>query len=330
MEIGVMLVGVGNGGKAFLDLLEKKKEEVFENLDCKINIVATATKSHGNTLNGSATSLSTNELINEASYDVLIEATPLNIFSGEPAISHIKGALNRGRDVVTANKGPIAWAFRELKDLAKEKGCLFFYETTVMDGAPIFNLKDYALPFCKVTKIEGILNSTTNYILEEMEKGIPYDEIISQGKKRGFVEDDATLDIEGYDSAAKVTALINVLMGGDITPNMIDRKGIEDITLEDIKEARKNDEVIKLICQGYFENGEIKGKVFPMRISGNDSLAKVNGTTSVVRISTDLMGDLSITEHEPEILQTAYGLFSDLIRVIRERGKRGIFAADIK
>jgi homoserine dehydrogenase len=202
--------------------------------------------------------------------------------------------------------------------MASQNNCLFFYETTVMDGAPIFNLTDHTLKMCKVTEIHGILNSTTNFILEELEKGIPYDTIIEEGKRRGFVETDPRLDVEGWDAAAKVTALMNVLMDAGLTPPDIDRKGIEDITFERIEDAKKRGKAIKLLCSGKIEDGKVKGTVKPEEIDRNDLLASITSTTSVVSITTDLMGTVSIIEHDPEIEQTAYGIFGDTLRIIEK------------
>lgn len=122
--------------------------------------------------------------------------------------------------MITANKGPIAWKFAALRDMAAQKpGCRFFYETTVMDGTPVFNFVEKTLQMAEVTEVSGILNSTTNYILEEMAAGKEYDEIIRKGQEIGFIEADPAMDIEGYDAAAKITALLNVLMDAEITPD---------------------------------------------------------------------------------------------------------------
>ena len=135
----------------------------------------------------------------------------------------------------------------------------------------------------------------------------------------GFIEADPAMDIEGYDAAAKITALLNVLMEADITPDMVDRKGIEDITVEDIKAADKRGNVIKLLCKGVRdEKGNVKASVKPEEVPKNHMLASIDSTTSVVSITTDLMKTVSIIEHEPEIEQTAYGVFGDLLRVLSE------------
>jgi homoserine dehydrogenase len=169
---------------------------------------------------------------------------------------------------------------------------------------------------CKITEVCGILNTTTNFILEELAKDIPYSTIMEEGKKRGFVEADPSLDVEGWDAAAKITALMNVLMDAKITPLDIDRKGIEDITAEDLKEAKRRGKVIKLLCGGKLENGQASGYVKPEEVEADSVFASISGTSSIVSITTDLMGTISIIEHDPEIEQTAYGIFGDTLRVL--------------
>ena len=338
------LLGFGNAGKAFAKLLMEKHEQIKEKYGYNVVVTAIATGTRGNlavptsaeaidlaaaiedieTLGKFSarlplTDLTTVQIAEQADYDVLVEMTPLNIFTGEPAITHIETAFARGRDVITANKGPIAWKFAALRDMAAQNGCRFFYETTVMDGTPVFNFVEKTLQMAEVTEVSGILNSTTNYILEEMAAGKEYGEIIRKGQEIGFIEADPAMDIEGYDAAAKITALLNVLMDAEITPDKVERKGIEDITLSDIEAARSKDCVIKLICKGSRSaDGTVKASVMPQEIPLTDMLASVNSTTSVVSVTTDLMKKISIVEHEPEIEQTAYGIFGDLLRVLSE------------
>jgi len=339
-ELKIAMLGFGNAGQAFVKLILEKKEELCEVYNCDVKVVAIATGSRGSLVNEAGINLDkacrdietlrrfdpesadfsgmvSMEIANEVDYDVLIELTPLAIFTGQPAIDHIKAALGRKKHAITANKGPIAWAFEDLRRLAWEQGVLFYYETTVMDGTPVFNLVDETLRLCKVTEVKGILNSTTNFILEELAKGKDYDEVILEGKERGFVEADPSMDVEGWDAAAKTTALLNVLMGANITPYQIERKGIEDITIEQIRDAEARGKVIKLLCRGTIENGKVIGRVAPEEIDKTELLATITGTSSVVSITTDLMRTVSIVEHDPEIEQTGYGVLSDLIRVIQ-------------
>lgn len=343
-SIKIAILGFGNVGQAFAKLLIKKRPDIINKLGCDVLVTAISTKSKGCLVNNNGirlekaledikkysafdrlsneySELSPMEVAEKIDYDVLIELTPLQIFSGQPAIDHIKTALSRNKHSISANKGPIAWAFEDLKKLADKQEVLFYYETTVMDGTPVFNLVDETLKLCQVTEVKGILNSTTNFVLEELAKGKTYDDAIKEGKERGFVEADPSMDIEGWDAAAKLAALLNVLMRANITPLDVDRRGIKNITLEQIKEAEKSGNVIKLLCCGGIENNKIVARVRPEEISKHSLLASINSTTSIVSITTDLMGTISIVEHEPEIEQTAYGVFSDLIRVISNRNK---------
>ena len=338
-DLRLALLGFGSVGLAFAKMLTEKQDDIKAAYGRGVVVTAIAARSKGNIVDPDGIDLlkvcadveatgkfdpatkgfcdkSTMEIVETADYDAICEMTVLNIFTGQPAIDHIKRAFSRGKHVVTANKGPIAWDFDALKKEADEKGLGFFYETTVMDGTPVFNLVEHTLKLCKVTAVSGILNSTTNFILEGLAAGTPYDEIMEEGRRLGFVEADPTMDTHGYDAAAKVTALLNVLMHAGITPEDVERKGIEDITVEDIQAAASRGKVIKLLCEGRLEDGKVVAFVKPVEVDQKDMLASVDSTTSVVSITTDLMGKVSIVEHAPEIEQTAYGVFGDVLRVL--------------
>ena len=341
-QLKLALMGFGNVGQAFGEMLLDKHEEIQNKYgrDVAITVIATATK--GNIYNEEGINLSRvledvketgrfdarmttdmdhDRLIREADYDCLMELSPLNIETGQPATDHLIGAITRGKHGITANKGPVAWHFRKLRDMAEENRVGFFYETVVMDGTPVFNLVEHTLKMAKVTQVTGILNSTTNFILEELEKGCDMDDIMARGRAMGFIEADPAMDIEGYDAAGKITALLNVLMDAGITPDQVERKGIEDITVEDIADAKARGKVIKLLCRGTRdEQGNVIATVGPEEIPRDHMLASMNSTTSVVSITTDLMKTVSVVEHEPEIMQTAYGVFSDMLRVMELEG----------
>ncbi|MBR3785209.1 MAG: homoserine dehydrogenase [Firmicutes bacterium] len=338
-DLKLALLGFGSVGQAFSKMLTEKQDDIRKTYGRGVIVTAISGRSKGTIVDPDGIDLmkvcadveatgafdpetkgycdkNTMEVVAEADYDAICEMTVLNIFTGQPAIDHIKGAFARGKHVVTANKGPIAWAFDELKQEADEKGLGFFYETTVMDGTPVFNLVEHTLKLCKVTAVSGILNSTTNFILEGLAAGTDYDTIMEEGRRLGFVEADPTMDTHGYDAAAKVTALLNVLMHAGITPEDVDRKGIEDITVEDIKAAEARGKVIKLLCEGRLEDEKVIASVKPVEVDKQDMMASVDSTTSVVSITTDLMGKVSVIEHAPEIEQTAYGVFGDVLRVL--------------
>ncbi len=329
--VKLALIGFGNVGQAFVRLLLDKQEEIDKEYGCQVLVTVIATGSRGCFYNPEGLDLSqaladlsktekspltTDELIQQADYDVLLELTPLNIETGQPAISHVEAALSGAKHVITANKGPIAIDYRRLSRIAQEKGAKFLFETTVMDGAPIFNLVKDTLPLCKITGFRGILNSTTNFLLEEMAKGVSYEDALAEGRRRGFVEADPAMDTRGFDAAGKTAALLNVLMDGNVTPEDIEREGIEKVTLEDLARAEKEGKVLKLICRGEMIEGKAKGSVKLEAIDKKDMLAGVTGTTSILSIHTDLMKTVTVVEHEPDIEQTAYGPFSDLLRIL--------------
>lgn len=330
--IKLALIGYGNVGRAFAKMLRQKTDYIAENFDTKVEITAICTRSKGALIDESGIDTSnlreqafdsektSVDVISEADYDILVEMTPINIQTGMPAIEHIREGLNRGKHVITANKGPIAWAYRQLKELAAAKGVCLCHEATVMDGVPVFNLARETLRGCRITEVKGILNATTNYILDEMEKGASYEDAVKEGQRRGFVEADASMDLDGWDAAAKLTALMNVLMDVEITPMEIVREGIREITKAQIDQARRNHQKIKLICCGRMEEGRPVGTVKPQLVSGDSLFSTINGTAACVTLTTDLMGDVSIIEHvyEPEIDQTAYGVLSDLLRILTE------------
>ncbi len=331
-DIKLALIGYGNVGKAFTKMLQKRRSYIEEHYDCNVQVTVVCTRSLGALIDPCgidtdqmeagifAQNVPALSVIDEADYDIMVELTPINIMTGMPAIDHIKHAINRGKHVITANKGPIAWAYRDLVELAAKNHVLFCHEATVMDGVPVFNLAKETLKACRITEVKGILNATTNYVLDQMEKGVSYEEAVKEGQRRGFVEADPTMDLEGWDAAAKLTALMNVLMDVKITPTEIKRTGISAITKEQLADAARNHQKIKLVCHGWIEDGKPVGVVAPQTVNGDELLASINGTAAAVTVNTDLMGEVSIIEHvyEPEIDQTAYGVLSDLLRILTD------------
>ena len=338
-QFSVAMLGYGIAGKAFARILNQTHDDIMKKTGYDVKVVAITTGSRGSLYcmdgidlaeatrqleeegrfdkNSPAFStMNSMDVVEKVDYDVVLELTPLNIETGLPAADHIRKALSRGKHAVSANKGPLAWYYRELRDLAKEKGVCFFFETTVMAGTPVFNMADNCLQYCKIDKVEGIFNATTNYILKEMTKGVPMDEILRSGREQGFMEADVSMDTKGWDATAKLTVLLNVLMDAGITPDMIDRTGIEDVTIEDIKAAESRGNVIKLMCSGTMdENGKVKGRVAPAEVPANDVFADEN-LVAVVSLYTDRMGKLTILQYGLETTQTGYGVFIDMVRVI--------------
>ena len=251
-----------------------------------------------------------------AQADVLFEATSLNVESGQPAVDHIRAALNHGAHVVTANKGPIVHAYRELRDLAAAKGKRFLFESTVMDGVPIFSFFDQ-MPTVQLQGFHGILNSTTNVILSHMEQGMSFDEALKKAQELGIAETDATHDIDGWDAAVKTAALINVLMDYPIKLDQIHRDGIRDLTPQAVRTARRDGWAFKLVCRAKRVGDEVQASVQPEKVQSNQAMAKIAGTSSYIYFETDLFPGLAITEENPGLYSTAYGLLADFVRVVK-------------
>jgi len=250
-----------------------------------------------------------------ANADILFEATSLNVESGQPAVDFIRAALAYGAHAITANKGPIVHAYRALRDLAASKGRRFLFESTVMDGVPIFSLFDQ-LPAVHLKGFHGILNSTTNVILSEMEQGLAFEEALKKAQELGIAESDATHDIDGWDAAVKTAALITVLMDTPIRPDQIHREGIRELTPQAIRTARRDGWAFKLVCRARRTTDGVEASVAPEKVVSTQPMAKIAGSSSYVYFETDIFPGLAITEENPGLYATAYGLLADFIRAV--------------
>lgn len=254
--------------------------------------------------------------LHTAQADVMFEATSLNVQSGEPAVRHIRATLEHGAHAITANKGPIVYSYEELQELAAKKGKRFLFESTVMDGVPIFSLFRDSLPAVHLRGFHGILNSTTNVILTEMENGLSFDAALRKAQEIGVAETDATHDIEGWDAAVKVTALVRVLMGERLPLHGVQREGIGKLTGEQVREARAAGTTYKLVCRAQRTEHGVSARVSPERVPLSDPLAWVAGTSSIVYFETDIFPGLCIREENPGIHATAYGMLADFIKAV--------------
>ncbi len=250
--------------------------------------------------------------------DALFETTSLNAATGQPAIDHIRAALESGAHAISANKGPVVHAYRELTELATAKGRRFLFESAVMDGVPIFSLFRDAMPTVEIRSFRGILNSTTNVILEGMESGLSFEQSLRQAQQMGVAESDPSDDVEGVDAAVKVVALANVLMHADLKVDEIQRQGIRGLTAERLRHARSEGEAWKLVCAARRGlDGKVSGSVRPERLPLSDPLAQVRGTSSIISFETDVLPQLTIIEQDPTLETTAYGLLADFLTAIR-------------
>lgn len=333
------LVGFGNVGQAFARLLMRKESRLEADLGLRFIVTGIATGSHGSVITPAGLDLekalaeaksgfpanlfikqtaSTEDFIRSCPADALLENSPVNPQTGEPASGHLRTALSLGMHAITANKGPVVFAHRELSRLAAEKGRRFLFESSVLDGAPIFSLFRETLPVIDMQGFTGILNSCTNYILGLMEQGAPLEEAVKKAQAIGIAETDPTADLDGWDAAVKVAALCNVLMGSDIRPADIPRSGIRVLTPEEIRAARAEGERWKLICRAKKEDGVLHTSIRPERVGAATPFFAVEGTSSLVKFESDVLPGLGILEMNPSPQTTAYGLLADVVRAFKE------------
>jgi homoserine dehydrogenase len=324
-------LGFGNVNRTLVRLLADRAQELRTRHGIAYRITGIASRRLGwiadpNGLNHDGVLQSDSKLSNApggvrewlaaAQADVVFEATSLNVKDGQPAVDHIRAALEHGAHAITANKGPIVHAYRDLRDLAAKQGKRFLFESTVMDGVPIFSLFDQ-LPAIHLQGFHGILNSTTNVILSEMEQGLTFDEALKKAQSLGVAETDATHDIDGWDAAVKTAALITVLMDIPVRLEDIERDGIRDLTPQALRNARRDGWPFKLVCRAQRMGDGVKASVAPEKVLATSPMAKISGTSSYIYFETDIFPGLAVTEENPGLYATAYGLLADLVRAVR-------------
>ena len=336
----IALFGFGNVGQSLARLLLRKQDQLWQDHHLNFSVTGIATARHGmaidpqginieqalhliatgNQLDVLSKQPSINdpmEFIRRCGADVLFENTPVSYTDGQPAVSYLHTALASGMHAITANKGPVVHAYQELTQLAGKFGRKFYFESAVMDGAPIFSLFRESLPVADLHGFSGILNSTTNLILTRMEAGESFDQAIAYAQSIGIAETDPSGDIDGWDAAVKVAALVTVLIGTPLKPAQVDRTGIRNLTLDDVHQATLQGKRWKLVCTARRQGKEVLAQVHPELVSADSPLYGVNGTSSIVTFETDVLPQLSIVEGNPGPETTAYGLLADFINATR-------------
>ncbi len=255
------------------------------------------------------------ELIEKDGVDLMVEATPTSIKDGEPGLTHIRLALEKGIDVVTPNKGPLVLAFKELTTLAKKNKCDLFYEGAVAGAIPIFSLVRECLQGDKITKISGILNGTTNYILSKMFfEETSFEIALKEAQERGATEKDPSYDVDGIDAACKIVILANAIMRRNVKYEDVRIVGIRGITQEAVGLAKKSNYAIKLI-------GSIDSvlEVAPKLVPTNHPLC-VHGTLNALNLETDLAKEVTLVGYGAG-KETISAILNDIMTVIKNRSR---------
>jgi len=343
MHADLALIGFGNVGRRFARLLAETSARLAAQYDLTWRIAGIATARHGvawetdgidaeaaiaRVTQGEpiATSPSTSfEIIerlgrSDAELRVVVETTTLDIAAGQPAIDHVRAAFAAGCHVVTANKGPAAFAFAPLRAAADAAGVSFLFEGAVMDGVPVFNLVRDTLPAVEILGFRGIVNSTTNHILSALEDGEAFGPALARMQAEGIAESDPSLDVDGWDAAAKTAALANVLMDAGLTPHAVERTGIGEQTADAARHARERGRRLRLVASASRRaDGAVDATVALVELRADDLLAGVRGQANALVLRTDLLGDIAICQLDGGLTHTAYALLTDLITVRRRQ-----------
>jgi homoserine dehydrogenase len=344
MRADLALVGFGHVGRRFARLIEERRDWLSLDYDLDCRVVGIATRHHGSVFRESgldavaaAVSVEGGHPLNEggvpladgsldvigrlaasdAPMKVLVETTTLDIRAGQPAIDYVRAALQAGCHAVTANKGPAAFAYEELSALAADREVSFLFEGAVMDGVPVFNLARETLPAVEISGFRGVVNSTTNHILSALEDGESYDAALQRMQDLGIAEADPSLDVDGWDAAAKTAALANVLMRARTTPQAVDREGIGPATGRLAMAAKARGARVRLVASARRTAAGVETSARPVELPDTDLLAGLRGMANALVLQTDLLGDIAICQLGGSLTQTAYALLSDLVSIRR-------------
>ena len=337
-DVRIVVCGLGNVGKAFIELLAERASDVEARYALRL-VLAAAVDVGGAAVSDAPGGVPARELLAhlrcggrvegfgefarpglggaeamDAGAGALIEATPTNLTDGQPGRTHIEAALRRGMEVVSANKGPIVLFYKELFELARRNRCGLHISAATAAALPTLDVARVCLAGSRILSAEGILNGTTNYILTRMRNdGATYDTALKEAQKLGIAETDPSKDVGGYDTATKLVIIANCLFGPSFRLEDVPTEGITKVTPEDIARATKNGEVIKLVGSAECVGGEVRLRVAPRRLKATHPLASVNGSEKAISYMTDTMDRITVSGGKSSPVGAAAAMLKDLI-----------------
>lgn len=338
--MNIAIIGYGGVGRAFLQLLNDKKDELLkEDINPKVKYVISskggvydsngidilefvnfskANKDITSYPNGGSKDITFSTLLEKKDVDVVIEMTPTNKETGEPGLTHIVKSLENGFHVVTANKGPILLAYKKLNQIAAQNDVQLGIGCTTGGALPSINGGIMDMAGSSIQSIEGVLNGTTNFILKEMEDTkVEYSEALKKAQELGIAETNPSLDVEGWDTATKLLILTNVLMNEEKTLDDITVEGITSIKVADIEKATEDGQKYKLVGKTVRNYGKLEMSVRLEKIDKENPLYGVDGKNKAVRYTSDTLGDLTIIGGASGVIPAAASLLRDLINIKR-------------
>jgi homoserine dehydrogenase len=342
MKIRFVLVGLGNLGRRFCEILIEKDAHLRERYGLELCLVGAADsqgaayaaegldlpqvvrlKQAGSTVGRYPASgrlgLSAPELLSVIEADVLLEASPVNLDQGaEPGLSCIRAALQRGMHVVTPNKGPIVLAYRELHDLAAEQGVELRFDGTVAGGLPALYLAQRDLRGALVHRIEAVPNLVTGLVMDLLAEGVSWDEALALARQEGVLEADAAWDLDGWDAAAKLVILVNTTLGAMPFYRLEDvvRTGITGLESRELESARQRGERFRLVATAERQSGGDYGlSVAPVPLPSEHPLGRLGRKQMGVVFYTDIYGTITAVIDEPDPIPSAATMLRDLLDI---------------
>jgi homoserine dehydrogenase len=330
------VIGLGNVGSALMSLLGERGDQVRAELGLDLRVTGVMTRGLGMVSDPAGldlAALEAGDVPTGAPYDasavgawleacdaqVLVELSAVDLATGEPASSFLREALSRGLHGVTANKGPVVHAYRELTALADAHGVRFRFESATADCLPVYSLYRESLPLETPHRVRGLVNGTTSVILEAIEAGGTFDDGVRVAQERGIAEADPSLDVDGFDSAVKVVAIANVLMGADLRVADVDVTGIRELDPAEVRAAARAGTPIRLVAVVERVDGEVRGRVAPTRLEPGDPFLGLDAMALGLHFEGDLLPGLTVVGHDLTPRSTAYGVLADVISVLRGR-----------
>lgn len=333
MEVKICLIGMGNVGTSFLKLLKEKRDNIRVNFNFKCKLIAIF-EHDGALINNDGidldniledntnlrknqywkSNLKAQDLISTLDIDICIETTPTNPNTGEPALTHIIGALNNKIDVISSNKAPFYLQYTKIQKLAEKMNCFVKFEATVASCVPALSIKE-SLIGNTISRIRAILNGTNNYILSRMAaEGVSFSVALKEAQELGYAETDPTLDINGYDAAGKLVILSNELLGWSKSIEDVKIKGITKITPHALELAKSDGYVIK-----HLAIAEENNLIVEPRLVKRDSPLNIQGTLNLIELQTKYAGDLILMGKGAGGFEAASAILNDLISIVKKR-----------
>ena len=334
--IDVILVGLGNVHRQFLHLLTTRDELLAQRYRLRLRIVGAADsqgavsdadglapvallahKRAGGSAGaypGGVTGATALDLLAQVQAQVLLEASPVNLVDAQPSLSILLAALARGMDVVLANKGPLALHYPLLRVAADAHSARLAFSATVCGGLPVVNVGVRDLVAAQVRRVEGIFNSTSNYILSQMAAGDSYGAALAEAQRRGIAETNPTLDVDGWDTANKLTIVANAVLG--YTATVRDVQPVMGIRGTEVR-GSEGQRVRLLGVAERRADGGYDLSVQPVALPVTHKLAHVDGWEMGVVFESDLFESIFISIDERGPTGTAAAMLRDVVNLYR-------------